>query len=142
MRAPLFLLFFLPALAFANPAGLWYNPERDGLGLWLTQDMGGGHWVQWQLYRRDGSTAVVVGAEGCTEFPCVVPLHEPRAQWLGGNLDFGAPVGMLELHVTENGLRLEFDLRQFDPANCVGVSPGGVIFNKCIGTLELELLAR
>ena len=141
MRRFILAILFIPALALANPAGLWYSPQRDGAGLWLTADTGEGHWVQWQVYRRDRSSAVLTGDRNCTEFPCVIALHEPSAPWLGGDVDLGEPVGSAEIHITDSGLRLVYDVRAWDLENCSG-TPGGIILAQCIGTVDMVLLAR
>jgi len=132
----------LSVSAHASPAGLWYAPANDGAGLWVTEDMGAGHFVQWHLYRRDGSSAFVVSGEGCDKLPCIIPLHEPTAPFMGGTVDLGEPVGTLELRQTDTGLRAVYDLRAFDPDNCTGITPGGLLLNRCVGTIDLILLAR
>ncbi len=138
----LLVAFCLAAPAFASPAGLWYAPANDGAGMWITEDMGAGHFVQWHMYRRDQSSAFVVSGEGCFELPCVIPLHEPRAPFMGGAVDLGPAIGTLELHATDAGLRAVYDLRAFDPDSCTGITPGGLLLNRCVGTINLTLLAR
>lgn len=125
-----------------NYAGLWYSPDRDGTGIWISPDMGAGHAVLWYLNRRDGSSAYLHAGENCTDFPCVVPLHEPTVSWLGGDVDLGEPIGSLEIQSSDTGLRVTYDIRGFDPDNCFGISPGGTLFRECAGTRNLVRLTN
>jgi len=139
---PFVVFLFSSTLAVAAP-GLYHNPDRDGHGLLLTADTGFGNAVIWYLYRRDRSSAVLIGADNCTEYPCVTALHEPRGPWMGGDFDLGDPVGSVEITLlSENTIKVSYDLRAFDPEKCIGVTPGGVIFNECVGNQVLEVLAR
>lgn len=125
--------------------GWWYEPapNREGIGLFVTQDMGAGSAVIWYLYREDGSPTWLIGGENCLSFPCVVPLHEPAASWMGGGLDLGEPVGSLEIGAFDGEiLPASFDLRGLAPERCSDISPGGVLFRECAGRLDLQLLAR
>jgi hypothetical protein len=110
--------------------------------LQIDQNLHGfGHQVTWYLYRLDGSSAFLVGSETCAEFPCVLEMVEPTAAWMGGALDLGETVGSLEIGVAdEDGLTIQYDLRSWVPEYCTDISPGGVIFRKCAGWIDLILL--
>jgi hypothetical protein len=113
--------------------------------------MGAGSGVIWFLHRTDGSSAFLIAAENCEEFPCVVPMHEVEAAWMGGafpgsgssfDFDFKDPVGSLEMRQLEDGrIVTKFDLRGFRPADCFGIGGSGLILRGCIGTITMELLA-
>lgn len=122
-------------------AGLWYQPDRPGTGILITPDMGAGHGVIWYLHRRDGTSAFIVGGENCTSFPCVVTLKEPTANWLGGNLDLGEPVGNVDFSEWDGRLRVNFDLRELSPEICEGISIGGILLRECAGTKFFSRLA-
>lgn len=142
------LLLIFSTTALAGP-GLWHDPEHPGHGITITQDSGFGHGVIWFLHRVDGSSAFLIAGENCEEFPCVTPLHEPTAAWMGGatsqpgvDFDLRDPVGSLELRQREDGrLTAKFDLYYWRE-DCIGLGPGGAIFRACVGTLTLELLAE
>ena len=127
----------LASSAFSAP-GLWFDPDRPGHGISISQPTEGGHAVIWYLPTRAGETAYLI-ADPCADFPCVSALYSPVASWLGGDLDLGEPVGEIEIGVGDP-LPVRFDLRSFDPDRCSG-TPGGVIFLECAGRLELERLA-
>ena len=139
------------AAASSETSGLWHDPEHPGHGVLITQDMGAGQAVIWFLHRTDGSSAFLIASENCEEFPCVAPMHEVEAAWMGGafpgsgssfEFDFGDPVGTLEMNVLEDGrIAAKFDLRGFRPADCFGIGGSGLILRGCIGTITLELLA-
>jgi hypothetical protein len=144
------LVFLFAASSVVAGPGLWYDPEHPGHGILITQDMGAGSGVIWFLHRPDGASAFLIAAENCEEFPCVVPMHEPEAAWMGGafpgaagvEFDFKEPVGTLELRQLEDGgLTAKFDLRFFRPEDCVGIGGSGLILRGCIGTVTLKLLA-
>jgi hypothetical protein len=144
------VLLFASANVMAGP-GLWHDPEHPGHGVLITQDMGAGHGVIWFLHRTDGSSAFLIASENCEEFPCVVPMHEVEAAWMGGAFpgsgssfafDFQDPVGSLEMRQLEDGrIATKFDLRAFRPADCFGIGGSGLILRGCIGTITMELLA-
>jgi len=135
-------LLFIPALAFAAP-GHWYEPARDGHGLQINRDGGFGSAVTWYLYRPDGTTAFLIGGETCFEFPCVVELYEPTARYMGGDLDLGQPVGILEIGDVEGDtLPVRYDVRAWQTERCSNISAGGVLFRECAGRLDLKLLAE
>lgn len=128
------------AAAMAEP-GMYYNPDKPGHGIHITQDLGYGSGVTWYLYRQDRSSAVLISAENCTEFPCVVELLEPTAKFMGGGLEF-APSGVVELAFTDDGLSIDWELYYWSGADCADKSPGGLIFFNCIGSQDLVLLAK
>ena len=137
-----FALFLSACSAAVSAAPGWYfEPARDGHGLMISSDTGFGHGVTWFLYREDGSAAFLAAGENCPAFPCVVPLHEPTANFMGGALDLGEPVGSIELHYTGGGFSAFYDLRAWRPDRCFGVSPGGIIFNRCAGRIDFTRLA-
>lgn len=135
-------LFLLAGSAYGQ-AGLWYNPENTGHGIQINEDTGFGYAVTWYLYRKDGSSAFLTAGETCKEFPCVIALHEPKAGFMGrGEFDLGDPVGLVELSFPEAGKMLvDYDLIAWIP-ECQGISPGGIIFNRCIGEIEMVKLAE
>ena len=138
MKILALVLVFLAVSASAGP-GLWYEPGRDGHGLTISQPTSGGHAVIWYLYREDGSATFLI-ADSCPEFPCVTPLYEPSAHFMGGGLNLGDPVGDIEIGVGDP-LPVRFDLREWRPEECFGISPGGVLFRQCAGRIQFELLA-
>ena len=126
--------------ALAEP-GLWHNPERDGHGISISQPGDGGHAVLWYKYRTDGTAAFLM-AEPCPAFPCASPLFEPTARYLGGELDLGEPVGLIEIDAAaENRMRVYFDLREWTWPRCEGVSAGGVVWRECAGWITFHRLA-
>ena len=127
-------------VAAAEP-GLYYNPEKPGHGVYVTQDSGFGSAVVWYLYRQDGSSAVLISAENCDSFPCAVELLEPSAKFMGGGLEL-TPAGVLEIAFTDEGAEIEWELYTWPGAECDGLSPGGLIFYSCIGRQDLVLLAK
>lgn len=133
-------LLLLPAMAFGQ-AGLWYDPDHPGHGIQINRDGGFGHAITWYLYRKDGSTAFLTAGETCKEFPCVVALHEPKAGFMGlGEFELGPEVGMVELSFTDEGIMLvDYELVAW-VEECRGASPGGIIFQRCIGDLEMVKL--
>lgn len=135
-------LLLVPSLVLAGP-GHWYDASHPGHGIQINRDAGFGFAVTWYLYRKDGTTAFLTGESTCEEFPCAIALVEPTASFMGDpDLDLGDPVGSLDLVPLENGnLEIHFDLIDWLGVACVGQSPGGLIFNQCIGTIELEKLA-
>ena len=128
----------LASSAIAAP-GLYHQPARDGHGLSISQPTEAGHSVIWYLYREDG-TATFLVADPCPEFPCVTPLYEPTAHFMGSGLDLGDPVGDIEIG-RGDPLPVRFDLREWRPDECFGLSPGGVLWRECAGRLVLERLA-
>lgn len=132
----------LTGSAVAAP-GTWYNPDRDGHGVQINRDSGFGHGVTWYLYRPDGTTSFLVAKEPCLGFPCVAELVEPTAGFMGGNLDLGETVGILEIGVAEgNALSVRYELSAWLLDQCDGLTPGGLIFRKCVGQIDMELLAE
>lgn len=134
-------LLLLAGSAFGQ-AGLWYDADNTGHGIQLNADTGFGHAFTWYLYRKDGSSAFLTAGETCKEFPCVVALHEPQAGFMGrGEFALGDPVGMVELSFTDEGLLLvDYQLIAWIE-ECQGVTPGGIIFHRCIGKIEMIKLA-
>ena len=138
MRNLIAALLLTPTLALAGP-GIWHQPDRDGHGIVISQPSEAGSAVLWFLYTRDGSATFLIG-EPCPEFPCVTPLFQPSAGWLGGGLELGDEVGSVELSASGEQLRVVFDLRGLSPDECAGITPGGLLFRECVGTLTLERL--
>lgn len=138
MKYALFLLALVAGSVFAAP-GLWYEPDRDGHGISITQSEGG-FAVIWYLYRDDGQPTFLI-ADPCPEFPCVSALYEPSARFMGGDLELGEPVGDIEIGTGEP-LVVRYDLREWRPETCLGISPGGVLFRECGGRLDLVRLAE
>ena len=138
--AMLVLALILIGSASAAP-GLYHQPARDGHGLSISQPTEAGHSVIWYLYREDG-TATFLIADPCESFPCVSALYEPTANFMGGGLDLGEPVGDIEIG-QYNGVTLpvRFDLREWRPEECFGISPGGVLFRQCGGRIDFTRLA-
>lgn len=134
-------LFLLAGSAYGQ-AGHWYDADHPGHGIQINRDSGFGYAVTWYLYRKDGSTAFLSGEATCEGFPCVIPLVEPSAGFMGtGEFDLGEPVGLLELLLNEQGnLDVIYDLIDWLP-DCEGVGPGGIILRNCIGSFEMEKLA-
>ena len=133
------------SLLFAGTAlaapGLWHNPDRDGHGLSISQPTDGGHAVIWYKYRLDG-TATFLLAEPCPEFPCASELFEPSANYLGGELDRGEQVGLIDIDIAEGDrLRVYFDLRAWTWPRCEGVSAYGVVWRECAGWITFHRLA-
>lgn len=145
MKLIITALALLAGTAFSAP-GHWYTPDRDGLGLQIDQNFHGfGHAVTWYLYREDGSGAFLVGGETCPYFPCVVELHEPTANYMGGGLELGPAIGILEIGIaTEGVLQVDYDLRAWLAAQgsdrCENISVGGILFRECAGKIDLQLL--
>ena len=140
------VIVFAIGLLLAIPAqaapGLWHNPDRDGHGLSISQPTAGGHAVIWYLYRPDGTAAFLL-AEPCREFPCASALFEPSAGYMGGNLDAGDPVGLLEIGTAQNNrLRVYFDLIPWTWPRCEGVSAGGFLWRECAGWITFHRLAE
>ena len=135
-------LMMLAGSAFGQ-AGHWYDPEHPGFGIQINRDSGFGYAVTWYLYRKDGSTAFLTAGETCEQFPCVVALHEPKAGFMGtGDFELGPEIGILEIGKAQDGvLPVEYELIAW-VEECRGASPGGIIFQRCIGDLELELIAE
>lgn len=143
--AALTLLFLAGCAQPASAApGHWYEPSKNGVGIQIDQNLHGfGHQVTWYLYREDGSTAFLSGAETCESFPCVIPLVEPTAYFMGGGLELGDPVGTLEIGVYDGDLLpVVYDLREWRPESCFDIGPGGLIFRQCVGRLSLQLLTE
>ena len=150
MKKLLLALLLLPTLAFSQ-AGHWYNADHPGHGIQINRDSGFGYAVTWYLYRKDGSTAFLAGESTCEQFPCVIALVEPSAGFMGsGELDLGEPVGVLELTplatcqgtgCPEGALEVKYDLISWLSEDCLGQSPGGLIFQGCIGSFVMEKLA-
>jgi len=136
------ILLFVPAMAFSQ-AGHWYDADSPGHGIQINRDAGFGHAFTWYLYRKDGSTAFLTAGQTCESFPCVVALHEPEAGFMGsGEFDLGPEIGLAELSFTEEGkLLVDYELIAW-VEECRGASPGGIIFQRCIGEIEMELLAE
>ena len=133
---------FLAGSVLAAP-GHWYEPAEPGYGVQINQDGGFGYAVTFYLYRTDGSTAFLIGAETCEEFPCVVALLEPTADFMGGNLDVGNALGELEIGVFDGEvLPIRFDLRVWLGEYCENISVGGIIFRQCAGQRNLRLLTE
>ena len=132
------LLIAGSSIALAG-SGWWYDSDNPGHGLTISQDGGHGHGVIWYLYRADGSAGFVVGVENCQDFPCVVTLAEPVSAGAFGQTQLKT-VGWLELTPTDSGLKATYDLVDF--LDCRELSPGGIIFRKCIGTINLKKLAQ
>ena len=128
----------LAASAFAAP-GLWYDPDRPGHGISISQVTEGGHAVIWYLPDQNGDAAYLI-ADPCETFPCVSALYSPTAGWLGGNADLGEPVGEIEVGVGDP-LPVRYDLRAWATDRCSDISAGGVLWRECAGRLELEKLA-
>ena len=139
MRISIAVLLLIPALAFGAP-GLWFDPARPGHGLSISQPTEGRHAVLWHLYTRDGAPTWVI-AEPCSSFPCVTPLFAPTANWLGGGFELGDEIGSLELRPDGDNLRAVFDLRGLSPDECAGITPGGLLFRECVGTITFVRLA-
>ena len=141
MKKLLLALLLVPALAFSGP-GHWYDADHPGHGIQINRDAGFGYAVTWYLYRKDGTTAFLAGEATCEDFPCVIPLVEPSAGFMGaGEFDLGEPVGMLELVPTESGdLDVTYDLIAWIP-ECAGIGPGGLVFQGCVGSFVMEKLA-
>lgn len=134
-------LLLFPSLALGQ-SGHWFDASHPGHGIQINRDSGFGYAVTWYLYRKDGTTAFLTGETTCEEFPCVIALVEPSASFMGGNLELGDPVGTLELTLTGDGnLDAQYDLISWLKADCAGILVGGLLFRKCIGTIELEKLA-
>lgn len=138
MKTLIALAAALLAVSAVAAPGMYHDPARDGYGLSIGTGATG-YPVYWYLYRPDGSSAMLVGGELCEAFPCVLALHEPTAQWMGGDPDLGPEVGEIEIGVG-NPLPVRYDLRVWQPERCIGISPGGTIFRECAGRLELHLL--
>ena len=136
--AALAVALILIGSASAAP-GLYHQPARDGHGLSISQPTEAGHSVIWYLYREDG-TATFLIADPCPEFPCVTPLYEPTANFMGGNLSLGEPVGDIEIG-TGDPLPVRFDLRAWRPETCEDITPGGIIFRQCAGRIDFTRLA-
>ena len=136
------ILLLVPSLVLGGP-GHWYDASHPGHGIQINRDAGFGYAVTWYLYRKDGSTAFLAGESTCEEFPCVIALVEPSAGFMGsGEFDLGEPVGSLELIPLEDGrLEARYDLIDWLEADCAGLSPGGLVFQRCVGEIELEKLA-
>ena len=147
MRTAAFIAALLAVSACSSPAsaapGHWYEPARSGYGIQIDQDTGFGSAVTFYLYRRDGSTAFLVGGENCESFPCVLTLHEPSADFMGGELELGPEIGEIELGEYDGAiLPMRYDLRVWLGEFCQDISPGGVIFRQCAGQRDLQLLAE
>ena len=142
MKKLLLALLLLPTLAFSQ-AGHWYDVDHPGHGIQINRDSGFGYAVTWYLYRMDGTTAFLSGETTCEEFPCVIPLVEPSAGFMGSQeLELGDPVGMLELQLRPDGdLDVTYDLISWLSEDCTGISPGGLIFRGCVGDFVMEKLA-
>ena len=123
-----------------NFNGLWHDPASDGHGISITQGSES-YAVIWYLYTRSGDATFVI-AEPCEGFPCVSALFQPTASWLGGNLELNDPIGSIELSQKGDKLNAVFDLRGLDPASCFNVSPGGLLFNRCVGTINFTKLSE
>ena len=137
-------LFVTMSVAAEDPAGLWYDPDRPGHGLYISGDNGFGRSLTWYLHRHDGSSGFVISDENCAKFPCVVALHEPAAGPFGASydrgFDLGDPVGSLEIHQHDDEFSVKYDLRGFYGEVCSQSSPGGLIFNGCVGRVKFTRL--
>lgn len=142
MKTLLTVIMLLVSSTAFGQAGHWYNADHPGHGIQINRDSGFGYAVTWYLYRKDGTTAFLTGESTCEEFPCVIPLVEPSAGFMGeGELDLGEPVGILELTPTEEGdLDVTYELIDWIP-ECFGIGSGGLIFQGCIGEFVMEKLA-
>ena len=139
MRTLIGLLLLLPSVVFAAP-GLWFEPAREGHGLSISAPTSGGHAVIWYLYREDGSAAFLLGGP-CREFPCVTELFEPKARYMGGELDLGPPVGTLEIGEAKGDrMRVDFNLTAWTWPRCKGVSAMGYLWRECAGTITMHRL--
>lgn len=128
--------------AIAAP-GHWYEPGREGHGLQINRDTGFGNALTWYIYRPDGSTAFLVSGENCESFPCVVTLHEPTANFMGGQPFLGPEIGIIEIgQYHGQTLPVRYDLRAWRPDQCLHTGPGGALFNQCFGQIDFELLAE
>jgi len=141
MKSVILIAIFLAGSAIGAP-GHWYQPERNGHGLQINRDSGFGSAVTWYVYRPDGSTAFLVGDSNCEAFPCVLTLHEPTAQYMGGSLELGPEIGEIEIGVAGDTLPVRFDLRAWLPERCTDISPGGVLFRECAGKIDFQLLTK
>ena len=144
MKSVIRIAAFAVALILIGSAsaapGLYHQPARDGHGLSISQPTeAAGHSVIWYLYREDG-TATFLIADPCESFPCVSALYEPTANFMGGNLSLNDPVGDIEIGVGDP-LPVRFDLREWRPEECYGISPGGVLFRQCGGRIDFTRLA-
>ena len=142
MKKLLLALLLVPILAFSQ-AGHWYDVDHPGHGIQINRDSGFGYAVTWYLYRMDGTTAFLSGETTCEEFPCVIPLVEPSAGFMGSQeLELGDPVGMLELQLRLDGdLDVTYDLIDWLAEDCAGITSGGLIFRGCVGDFVMEKLA-
>jgi hypothetical protein len=62
---------------------------------------------------------------------------------MGGNLDLGPAIGEIEIgQYHGQTLPVRYDLRSWTWPRCEGSSPGGLIFDRCVGRIEFELLAQ
>ena len=136
------ILLFVPAMAFGQ-AGHWYDADNPGHGVQINRDTGHGHAFTWYLYRKDGSSAFLTAGQTCESFPCAISLHEPEAGFMGsGEFDLGPEVGLAELSFTEEGkLLVDYELVAW-VEECRGATPGGIIFQRCIGEIEMTKLAE
>lgn len=135
-------LMLLAGSAFGQ-AGMWYDADNPGHGVQINRDTGSGHAFTWYLYRKDGSAAFLTAGQTCESFPCAISLHEPQAGFMGsGDFDLGDPVGLAELSFTEEGkLLVDYELVAW-VEECRGASPGGIIFQKCVGKIDMTKLAE
>lgn len=142
MKTFLAMIMLLASSSVFAQAGMWYDPDHSGHGIQINRDSGFGYAVTWYLYRKDGSTAFLTAGETCKEFPCVVALHEPTSGFMGyGEFDLGPEVGILEIGTVVDGvLPIEYELIAW-VEECRGASPGGIIFNRCIGEIDMVKLA-
>lgn len=150
MKTLLTVIMLLVSSTAFGQAGHWYNADHPGHGIQINRDSGFGYAVTWYLYRKDGSTSFLSGEETCKEFPCIIPLVEPSAGFMGqGELELGEPVGTLELIPLASCLSLDcpdasleviYDLIGWIP-ECAGIGPGGLLLQKCIGSFEVTKLA-
>ena len=142
MKLIMLALVFLSTSLSAAP-GLWFEPARDGHGLTISRDSGFGSAVIWYGYTPEGEAVFLIGGKNCTAFPCVIAMHQPSASWMGGQLDIGPPVGEMEIGIFDGAaLPVRYDFRAWQPELCSDISPGGVIFRRCAGRIDFELLAQ